>query len=111
MIELSIEPKTEWNLYKPPLHASTVNPPLNRGNPLLDLYLNRPIAKIPNNSDKSSFESIDEHWLSQVIYTHLNNIYFSQVIMLLIVFVGGNKYTCRSTPPPLDGTTICVQNL
>lgn len=67
MIELNIESKTEWNLYKPPLHASTVNPPLNRGNPLLDLNTNFPVTNMVNNSDKTSFESIDEHWLSQVI--------------------------------------------
>lgn len=67
MIELYIEPKTEWNLYKPPLHASTVNPPLNRGNPLLDLYINAPITmKISKNSEKNCLENIDERWLSQV---------------------------------------------
>lgn len=67
MIELNIEPKTEWNLYKPPLHASTVNPPLKRGNLLLDLYLNSPVTNLSNISEKNSLESIDERWLSQVI--------------------------------------------
>lgn len=66
MIELNIEPKTEWNLNKPPLHASTVNPPLNRGNPLLDLYIKTPITKITNNSEKNCLDNIDERWLSQV---------------------------------------------
>lgn len=66
MIELSIEPKTEWNLYKPPLHASTVNPPLNQGNPLLDLFVNLPVTNMTNNSEKSCLESIEERWLSQV---------------------------------------------
>jgi hypothetical protein len=70
MIELNIEPKTEWNLYKPPLHASTVNPPLNRGNPLLDLYIKYPVTNLPNIPEKNSLESIDERWLSQVIYTN-----------------------------------------
>jgi len=68
MIELNIEPKTEWNLYKPPLHASTVNPPLNQGNPLLDLYIKFPVTNLSNTSEKNSLESIDERWLSQVIY-------------------------------------------
>jgi len=68
MIELNIEPKTEWNLYKPPLHASTVNPPLNLGNPLLDLYIHFPVTNLSNISEKNSLESIDERWLSQVIY-------------------------------------------
>jgi len=68
MIELNIEPKTEWNLYKPPLHASTVNPPLNRGNPLLDLYINFPGTNLTNSSEKNSLDSIDERWLSQVIH-------------------------------------------
>lgn len=75
MIELNIEPKTEWNLYKPPLHASTVNPPLNRGNPLLDLNVNGLIAHKTNNSERNSFESIDEHWLSQVIYAFISLFY------------------------------------
>lgn len=68
MIELNIEPKTEWNLYKPPLHASTVNPPLNQGNPLLDLYEYFSVTSLTNSSEKSSLKSIDERWLSQVIY-------------------------------------------
>lgn len=72
MIELNIEPKTEWNLFKPPLHASTVNPPLKPGNPLLDLYVNFPVTNMTNNSEKSSFESIDEHWLSQVMHTFIS---------------------------------------
>lgn len=72
MIELNIEPKTEWNLYKPPLHASTVNPPLKRGNPLLDLYINYSVTNITNKSEKNSFESIDEHWLSQVTDKSIN---------------------------------------
>lgn len=67
MIELNIEPKTEWNLFKPPLHASTVNPPLHRGNPLLDLYINFPVTNMSNISEKTCLESIDEQWLSQVI--------------------------------------------
>lgn len=66
MIELSIEPKTEWNLYKPPLHASTVTPPLNPGNPLLDLCVHCPVMKKTNNSEKNSLVGIDERWLSQV---------------------------------------------
>ncbi|KAL4104631.1 hypothetical protein QTP88_019924 [Uroleucon formosanum] len=71
MIELNIEPKTEWNLYKPPLHASTVNLPLNRGNPLLDFYIQFPVTNLSNISEKNSLESIDERWLSQVeISTH-----------------------------------------
>lgn len=75
MIELNIEPKTEWNLYKPPLHASTVNLPLNRGNPLLDLCINFPITNLTNSTEKGSFESIDERWLSQVI-NHFKLIIF-----------------------------------
>lgn len=77
MIELNIEPKTEWNLYKPPLHASTVNPPLNQGNPLLDLYENSSVTNLTNSSEKSSLKSIDERWLSQVIYKLTLNFYFS----------------------------------
>lgn len=73
MIELNIEPKTEWNLYKPPLHASTVTPPLNQGNPLLDLCVNFPVTNTTNNSEKNSLESIDERWLSQV---ELKSSYF-----------------------------------
>ncbi|XP_050444455.1 breast carcinoma-amplified sequence 3 homolog [Adelges cooleyi] len=71
MIELNIDPKTEWNLYKPPLHASTVNPPLNRGNPLLDLFVHFPVSNMTNSTEKKSLENIDERWLSQVeISTH-----------------------------------------
>lgn len=77
MIELNIEPKTEWNLYKPPLHASTVNPPLNRGNPLLDLYIDFPSTNLTNSSEKSSLESIDERWLSQVIYKYIYYFYLN----------------------------------
>lgn len=66
MIELNIEPKTEWNLYKPPLHASTITPPLNRGNPLLDLCVHFTVTNTANNSEKNCLESIDERWLSQV---------------------------------------------
>ncbi|VVC41024.1 Hypothetical protein CINCED_3A011279 [Cinara cedri] len=70
-IELHIEPKTEWNLYKPPLHASTVNPPLQKGNPLLDLFIDFPVINPPKSSEKNPLESIDERWLSQVeISTH-----------------------------------------
>ncbi|XP_050526524.1 breast carcinoma-amplified sequence 3 homolog isoform X2 [Daktulosphaira vitifoliae] len=71
MIELNIEPKTEWNLYKPPLHATTVNPPLNRGNPLLDLFIKTPFSNVTNVTEKNNLENIDERWLSQVeISTH-----------------------------------------
>lgn len=76
MIELNIEPKTEWNLFKPPLHASTVNPPLKQGNPLLDLSVSFPVTNMTNNSGKSSFESIDEHWLSQVMHTFIFTLIF-----------------------------------
>lgn len=69
-IELNIEPKTEWNLYKPPMHASTVNPPLQKGNPLMDLFIDYPVANPPKNIEKYPLESIDERWLSQVIYLY-----------------------------------------